>query len=141
MADALLNENWIKDIIHDMTPALLVQYVMLWILVDATPFNPEDASEDEIAWCITANSEYSARSTYELHFKGSHLPAFLSMVWKVWVCSQCKFFIWLMLQNRIWTTDRLLLREWPNDYFCPLCRQNLETMCHLFQKCSVSHQI
>jgi hypothetical protein len=29
---------------------------------------------------------------------------------------------WLMLQNRVWTADRLLLKEWPNDYFYPLCR-------------------
>jgi hypothetical protein len=24
---------------------------------------------------------------------------------------KCKFFTWLLLQNRVWTADRLLLRE------------------------------
>jgi hypothetical protein len=122
VADAVHNENWIRDIMHAMTPALLIQYVMLWILIDAIPFNPEDASEEEIVWCRTVNDEYSARSTYDLQFEGSQLSAFTSIVWKVWAPSRCNFFIWLMLQNRIWIADRLLLREWPNDYLCPLCR-------------------
>jgi hypothetical protein len=47
----------------------------------------------------------------------------------------------LMLQNRFWTADRLLLREWPNQYFCPLCYCNLETVAHLFTECQVVRQI
>jgi hypothetical protein len=88
-----------------------------------------------------ANDDYSSRSAYELQFEGSQLYAFPSMVWKVWAPSRFKFFIRLMMQNRIWTVDRLLLREWPNDYFYPLCRWNLETSCHLFQECTTSCQI
>jgi hypothetical protein len=48
---------------------------------------------------------------------------------------------WLMLQGRIWTADRLLLREWLNDYFCPFCRRNLETGYHPFVECPVSRLI
>jgi hypothetical protein len=36
-----------------------------------------------------------------------------------------------MLQNRVWTADRLLRRQWPNQYFCPPCIRNLETIAHL----------
>jgi hypothetical protein len=47
--DALHNENWIRDLMCDMTPNFLVQYVMLWILIDdALSFNNEDSAEDEI---------------------------------------------------------------------------------------------
>jgi hypothetical protein len=31
-------------------------------------------------------------------------------------------------KNRIWTADRLLRREWMNDYFCPLCIRNREAL-------------
>jgi hypothetical protein len=58
--DALHNESCIRDIMHDMTLALLTQYVMLWILVDAIPFNSEDAAQGEIIWWKTANGGYSA---------------------------------------------------------------------------------
>jgi hypothetical protein len=50
-------------------------------------------------------------------------------------------FIWLMLQNRIWTSDRLQQRGWPNDYFCPFYHCNLETSCHLFQSCPITRQV
>jgi hypothetical protein len=46
-----------------------------------------------------------------------------------------------MLQNRIWTAARLQIRGWPNDYFCPLCIRNLETVSHLFQECCFSREI
>jgi hypothetical protein len=52
-----------------------------------------------------------------------------------------KFFTWLLLQNRVWTADRLLLREWPNQYFCPLCVRNLETADHLFRECPMVCQV
>jgi hypothetical protein len=141
VADALLNDNWISDVAHDLSPALMAQYIMLWILVDAVHFDREDTAEDEIVWRMTADGAYSARSAYALQFEGSKLSAFTSMVWRVWAPARRKFWMWLMLQNRIWTAARLLLREWPNKYFCPLCCRNLETASHLFQECPLSLQI
>ncbi len=61
-----------------------------------------------------------------------------NVIWKCWAPSKCKFFAWLLLQNRIWTVDRLQQREWPNNYFCQHCFRNLETAQHLFYKCSIT---
>jgi hypothetical protein len=63
------------------------------------------------------------------------------MIWKCWAPSKCKFFAWLLLQNRIWTADRLQQREWPNNYFCQLCFRNLETAHHLFYECPITRKI
>lgn len=49
--------------------------------------------------------------------------------------------MWLLLQKRVWTADRLLLREWPNNYFYPLCVRNLETAQHLFSVCPITCSI
>jgi hypothetical protein len=46
-----------------------------------------------------------------------------------------------MLQNRVWTADRLLAREWQNEYFCPLCYRNLETVEHLILECPFSRSV
>jgi hypothetical protein len=48
VADAVRNDNWIADVLHNVTPNLLLQYTMLWILIDEVAFDPEDDGEDEI---------------------------------------------------------------------------------------------
>jgi hypothetical protein len=45
------------------------------------------------------------------------------------------------LQNKIWTADRLQIRQWPNNYFYQLCYRNLETVQHLFKDCSFTQEI
>lgn len=50
-------------------------------------------------------------------------------------------YIWLMLQNRIWTAACLQLRGWPNEYICQLCIRNLETTQHLFRECHVTRNV
>jgi hypothetical protein len=62
------------------------------------------------------------KSAYDMQFEGSTESPLLPMVWKVWAPSRYKFFMWLMLQSRIWTVDRLLMWEWPDQYFCPLSK-------------------
>jgi hypothetical protein len=41
----------------------------------------------------------------------------------------------------IWTSYQLLIREWPNQYFCPLCHQNLEIVFHLLIDCPIVLQL
>jgi hypothetical protein len=61
-----------------------------------------------------------------------------SLIWQVWAPSRAKFFVWLIVQNRVWTVDRLLQRQWPNECFCLLCIRNLETATHLLRDCEFS---
>jgi hypothetical protein len=114
---------------------------MLWIMVEAAGFNPSDAADDQIIWTRTADGCYSAKSAYLLQFEGCVESFLQKQVWKVWVPSRSKFFMWLLLQKRIWTVDRLLTREWINQYFCLLCRRNMETAGHLFLECPFSRQV
>ena len=81
------------------------------------------------------------KSAYALQLEGKIKSPVASAIWKPWGPNKCKFFLWLLLQNRIWTADRLLLREWPNSYFCPLCRRNLETAFHMVAECTYSKQV
>ena len=57
------------------------------------------------------------------------------MVWKNRAPPKCKFFAWLVINNRIWTADRLQRRGWPNCDRCPLCKQVQETAAHLLFQC------
>ena len=57
------------------------------------------------------------------------------IVWKNWAPPKCKFFAWLVINNRIWTADRLQRRGWPNCHLCPLCKQVQELAAHLLFHC------
>jgi hypothetical protein len=61
-----------------------------------------------------------------------------SLIWQVWAPSRAEFFMCLIVQNRVWTVDRLLQRQWPNECFCLLCIRNLETATHLLTDCEFS---
>ncbi len=97
--------------------------------------------EDSIRWKWTTSGAYTAKSAYQMQFLGSIPSILANVIWKCWAPSKCKFFTWLLLQNRIWTADRLLQREWPNNYFYQLCFRNLETAHHLFYECPITRTI
>lgn len=60
---------------------------------------------------------------------------FTSLIWNAWAPPKCKFFLWLLLQHKLWTAARLQIRGWKNNYLCALCERNLETTAHLFSEC------
>jgi hypothetical protein len=105
VAEALGNDTWISDFMHDLSAPLLVDYMLLWVLVDAAAFNSQDQAEDEIWWTRTTEGVYSAKSAYDMQFDGSLGSSFPARVWNVWVPSRCKVIIGLLLQNKIWTAD------------------------------------
>ncbi len=43
--------------------------------------------------------------------------------------------------NRVWTSDRLATRGWPNRSICPLCRHRQETAIHLLAECRYTRRI
>jgi hypothetical protein len=135
IADAMAGDAWIKDMMHSVTPDIVADYISLWMVIDRLNFDPSDTRSDEIVWLWSASGEYMAKSAYHMQFQGSTRSNFKALIWRVWAPSRCKFSIWLMLQNRVWKADRLLRREWPNEYFCPLCIRNLETIAHLLKEC------
>lgn len=69
-----------------------------------------------IIWRWTSSGKYSAKSAYLAQFSGRIESRAACLIWKTWAPSKCKNFTWLLLQNRIWTTNRLQLQQWPNNY-------------------------
>jgi len=131
--DAVIGNKWIQDIDYNMTVTLLTQFIALWQRLQPITLRPEE--KDSITWRQTADGQYSAKWAYQLQFIGKTQSMTANITWATKAPPKCRFFIWLMLQNRVWTAARLLLREWPNEYFCPLCVRNLETIFHLLQEC------
>jgi hypothetical protein len=81
MANAMVNGNWIRDLMPGITMQLFAKYVLLWSLIDATTFDPSANEEDKIFWIRTPNAEYTASSTYNMQFDGGTKSPFLAKIW------------------------------------------------------------
>ena len=96
---------------------------------------------DEINWTLMASGSYSAKSAYMMQFEGTKAKPFKRIVWEPWAPPKCKFFAWLILQNKEWRADRLQRRGMANQPLCPLCGTTLETSLHLLAKWRLSIRI
>ncbi len=81
------------------------------------------------------------KSAYRLQFLGAARFVFNQSIWKAWALPKCKFFSWLVTQNRVWTVDRLEKRGWQNQKICPLCCMVDESALHLLAKCRLTKRI
>ena len=110
----------------------LDQFVSLWNLVQNVTMTNES---DAIEWRITADRKYSASSAYTVQFLGRVKRPLLAKVWYIRAVGKVKFFWWLVLQNRIWTAERLRARGLPHNSECCLCDHVFETADHLALQC------
>lgn len=96
---------------------------------------------DKIVWKLNENNTYSAGFAYKVQYIGIICRPDLMKVWRTRAEAKVKFFLWLLLQNCLWTADWLAARGWPHSDRCPLCDQELETAAHLVPGCSYSRAI
>lgn len=139
--EALTSNSWIRDInlLHLTSGDHLRQYVELWTLIhNRTPLGQQ---RDTITWKLTLTREYTKKSAYRVQFLGAAKSFFNETIWKCWAPPKCKFFAWLVMQNRVCTADRLKKRGWRNQQYCPLCHTTLETAVHLLAHCRFSQCI
>jgi hypothetical protein len=98
---------------------------------------------DKHFWRLSSCGQYSSKSAYDLLFSGSPallLLVLLSAFGDLGRRPNAVFFLWLVMHNRCWTTDRLAKRGLPHPAFCPLCDQKDETIHHLLVSCVFARQ-
>ncbi|XBJ27668.1 hypothetical protein VPH35_004899 [Triticum aestivum] len=120
------------------TETQILQFIKLWELMQTIQLS---TSHDSIVWKRSNNGNYTAKSAYEAQFIGRIPQQQLEVVWKANTRGKVKFYIWLLLQNRNWTTDRLARGEWPHNPICPLCDQAPETALHLLLRCPYAKEL
>ncbi|KAM0838878.1 hypothetical protein ACQ4PT_060692 [Festuca glaucescens] len=132
---AMSNNGWISKIKMDVEFSIehIRQYISLWSKLEEATVR--DDLEDEITWNLTETGIYSSSSAYRAQFFGAILAPIASSVWKFWAPPKIKFFMWLALQNRLWTNDRLEKRGWPTGWNCKLCNRAFESVDHLLVNC------
>jgi hypothetical protein len=110
--EAVHNGNWIGDIAYNLNAGLLREFLNLWRHIQSSELDWSDtqaSQEDQIIWTLESSGKYSAKLAYIIQFSGQIASIFPKLVWTPWAAPRCKFLLWLLLQERLWTTSRLQL--------------------------------
>jgi hypothetical protein len=123
---ALHGEFWISQINnhHGLSLVHIVQFSRLWEKLQTIDLDHN--TSDAISWKLTNDSCYSSKLAYAMQFLGQTFSCMKSLVWKPWAPPKYKTFALLIIQNRVWTADRLQRRGWPNCGICKLCNRDQE---------------
>lgn len=130
---------WAEDIGPDLSTNLLREFLELWTRVGEVQLT--SGCQDKITWAWDNNGEFSARSAYTTKFWGRQKAPTAEFTWKSRAPLQCRFFTWLALRDRCWTSDRLAKRGLPHQDSCPLCAQQDETISHILPDCVFAKEI
>jgi len=130
--EELVNLNWTRGLWKMQTIEEMANFVKLWDLVHDVQLSNEP---DKITWKWTADGVYTAKSSYNTQFLGSFSDFNANSIWKAESKGKHNFFAWLLVQCKILTADKLMVRQWPCNPVCVLCNHEQETAAHLILHC------
>lgn len=136
---ALSAAEWARDVGPELSVQALNEYMALWDRLDRVHLNQEEV--DSISWACEANGDFSTRSAYEAKFMGREVTPMAGFTWKSRAPLRCRFFAWLTLQNRCWTSDRLARHGLDHQEACPFCAQHEETIDHILMDCVFAREV
>ena len=139
VSQALSNRRWVEDIQGALTVQVITEYLLVWDLVDGIMLQPD--IPDQHRWKLSSSGSYSCKSAYNSMFTGIIGFAPWKRVWKSWAPPNCRFFVWLAINNKCWTSDRLAKRGLPHQSACPFCDQAGETINHILSACVFSREV
>ena len=91
---------------------------------------------DRLFWMPMPSGEFTVKSAYLTLKHGPTLDSGIHRIWMLSTPPRMKIFGWLLLMNRILTTDNLQKRGWVLAGICYMCKADSETVPHLFVHCT-----
>jgi hypothetical protein len=116
---------------------VVVQYLRLWDYLQNIHLSDEP---DKFIWKWSYNEEFSSSSAYRALFLERTSLAGADRIWKVQAPDRCRFFGWLVLHGRCWTSNRLRQHGMRDSDTCAVCAQEVETLDHLLLGCVHSQE-
>jgi hypothetical protein len=116
-----------------------MQYVQVREKLEAFALDPASSDNTVSRWC--SSGVYFVSSAYNAMFHGQSELLGTKYLWKVKAAVEFKFFFWLALQDRCWTSQRLHRHGLASDTSCALCLQCEESINHLLLGCVFSREV
>ena len=105
VGEAMEDGAWAQDVGPNLGLDALHEFLLLWHEVVA--WEPTEDVQDEFSWSWEDNGQFTVLSAYAAKFWAREVAPAANLTWKSRAPSQCKFFTWLALWDRCWTSDRL----------------------------------
>lgn len=102
---------------------------------------PCSMQEDRLIWDKTVNGSFSIKSAYNQLFSNDPNPSNWGLVWNNNLLPKINFFWWTVQHGKILITDNLKKRGFVLPNRCYLCKNNEESIKHLFLECPFSQRI
>jgi hypothetical protein len=106
VAEELQDANWMRGLWRMNDVKEMVELINLWPLAKDVQLSEQ---KDRIVWKWTVDGRYSAKSVYEVQFRGSFCTFNCQAIWKARAEGKHRFFAWLLIQSKILTTHKLLV--------------------------------
>jgi hypothetical protein len=138
VVDALQDKKWVADIRGGLTMQVLLDFLSIWDRVQEVNLTN---SPDRVIWRWSRDGVFSTTSAYRVFFSGQHAIPGARLLHKTRAPGRCRFFIWLPLHDRVWTSARRKRHNLQDDDRCALCDQQPEIIDHLLVGCSFSKEV
>ena len=119
----LVNGSWIS------LPSYRIHIIELCNLLQMVRIGPDDA----VLW--RGNKKVNVSLIWNSIRTVGTPKLWVQVVWHLKSITKCSFFMWLALQGRLLTKDRMKMFGWTVDDKCVLCRCTEETSAHVFTDC------
>lgn len=104
MHSELMDNGWTSDVQGDISFVAHLKMTHLIQAINRVPRHEE--APDHLSWPSTASGSYTPGSVCRhLCQCRVHFP-YAKCIWRSWAPLKCKFFAWLTVQYRLWTSDR-----------------------------------
>jgi zinc-binding in reverse transcriptase len=96
---------------------------------------------DQVQWTREASFKFSAQSTYRFNIETPYTSNNISKLWEIKAPLRVQVFLWLLLRDKFLTMEAIRNREWIVVSVCYMCRQQNETVVHMFNECYFARQL
>ncbi|XP_078168507.1 uncharacterized protein LOC144563006 [Carex rostrata] len=93
---------------------------------------------DQLSWKWGLRGKFTVKTSYEAMASGPYIENCIAKIWKLTAPMRILIFGWLVIKNRILTTNNLTRKGWELPNICYLCRKEAESVRHLFHACNFS---
>lgn len=105
------------------------------------PDRPNPNKQDQVQWQPNPKGKFTVASAWNQIRNSSPTSNHLLLPWLKGHIPRHSFILWIAMQRRLKTMDRLHGPAGPSNVTCVLCNREPETHCHLFFNCSFSKQV